>query len=645
LVWQTRKNQLIEIKNMSKSFKIKKCWIITLGMIFFSLVSLAQDCPPIVGAIKPTSPPLLPGNCLANVFASPTFQTIFSGQSTAVALTSNASGTTYNWTVTQIGLTGAISGNGNIIAQTLTTIGSQTGVATYLVTPTLGNCSGTPINIVINVETLYKNIAKSGSFTRDNCGAGGTGTTVAYTVPANTYSSTSSQTDADTQAQNDVNANGQAYANANATCSYFFTNAAKSGSFTRNNCGTGGTGTTVTYTVAANTYSSTSSQADADTQAQNDVNANGQAYANANGTCSYFFTNIAKSGSFTRNNCGTGGTGTTVTYTVAANIYSSTSSQADADAQAQNDVNVNGQAYANANGTCSYFFTNTTKSGSFTRNNCETGGTGTTITYNVPANTYSSTSSQADADAQAQNDVNNNAQAYANANGTCSYFFTNTAKSGAFTRNNCGTGGKGSTVIYTIPANTYSSTLSQADADLKAQNALNANGQTYANANGTCSYSGNPASIGLTPIVVTDHGAPYMNGGSFNWSNAAADIYLNASGANLQVGDRITIEFQVLSSFTPTHYYSVQYPNNASENWKALPGYSIFSTDVVYNGINNTVRINLATPLSQIQNGRVSVSASIRLTKFNGVSATFKAGASSLSLMTPASGGIIFINN
>jgi 20S proteasome alpha/beta subunit len=259
-----------------------------------------------------------------------------------------------------------------------------------------------------------------------------------------------------------------------------FVNVQKSGNFTRNNCAVGGTGSTVTYTVPANTYASFISQADADQQAQNDVNANGQTYANNNGTCTFY--NVVKSGNFTRNNCAAGGTGSTVTYTVPAGTYSSTSSQTAADQLAQNDVNANGQTYANNNGTCTFY--NVVKSGNFTRNNCATGGTGSTVTYTVPAGTYSSTSSQAAADQLAQNDVNANGQAYANTNGTCTWW--NIQKSGNFTRNNCGSGYQGSTVAYIVAANTYSSTTSQSAADQLAQNDVNANGQSYANTNGTC---------------------------------------------------------------------------------------------------------------------------------------------------------------
>jgi hypothetical protein len=129
----------------------------------------------------------------------------------------------------------------------------------------------------------FYNVAKSGTFTRNNCSTGATGGSVVYTVAAHTYSSMISQSNADSLAQADVNANGQNYANANGTCTYY--NVVKTGTYTRNNCSCQYTGSSVVYSVAAGTYSSTVSQAAADALAQNDVNANGQNYANTNGTC------------------------------------------------------------------------------------------------------------------------------------------------------------------------------------------------------------------------------------------------------------------------------------------------------------------------------------------------------------------------
>ena len=65
--------------------------------------------------------------------------------------------------------------------------------------------------------------------------------------------------------------------------------------------------------------------------------------------------------------------------------------------------------------------------------------------------------------------------------------FYNVERTQYVTRNNCSTGYTGSSVAYTVPAGKYSSAISQADADLKAQNEITVNGQNYANTNAVCS--------------------------------------------------------------------------------------------------------------------------------------------------------------
>jgi hypothetical protein len=142
--------------------------------------------------------------------------------------------------------------------------------------------------------SVYGNVQKSGNFTRNNCGAGYIGSTVTYTIPANSYYSFTSQSEADTKAQGDVDQNGQAYANNNGTCTQVWYNTQQSGNFTPTNCTSGYSGLPVTFLVYANTYSSTVSQAAADQLAINAVTAGGQNYANTNGTCS-------ANGSFTMN--------------------------------------------------------------------------------------------------------------------------------------------------------------------------------------------------------------------------------------------------------------------------------------------------------------------------------------------------------
>jgi len=267
---------------------------------------------------------------------------------------------------------------------------------------------------------VYFNTAKSGTYARA-CSTGGTGSTVTYTVAAGTYRSGISQADADAKAQNDITTNGQNYANTNGTCTFYNTST-PSGTYTRA-CSPGGTGSTVTYTVAAGTYASTISQADANQQATNAVTANGQNYANAHGTCTFY--NVAESGTYTCA-CGTGGTGSAVTYTVAAGTYSSTVDQTTANQLALNDVTANGQSYANAHGTCTYY--NTAQSGTYARSNCGCVYTGSSVTYTVAANTYSSSVSQAAANQLATNDVTTNGPNYANANGTCTTTCTGPSK-------------------------------------------------------------------------------------------------------------------------------------------------------------------------------------------------------------------------
>jgi hypothetical protein len=68
----------------------------------------------------------------------------------------------------------------------------------------------------------------------------------------------------------------------------------------------------------------------------------------------------------------------------------------------------------------------------------------------------------------------------------CPGTYSNNKISEIFTKNNCGSGYIGSDITYTVPAAKYSSSISQADADQKAETEINTNGQTDANTNGSC---------------------------------------------------------------------------------------------------------------------------------------------------------------
>ncbi|CAG0993142.1 Xyloglucanase Xgh74A [Flavobacteriales bacterium] len=84
--------------------------------------------------------------------ATPNSQTFCSGGTTNIALTSNVGGTTFAWTVTQSGVSGASNGSGSTISQTLTATGGTNGTATYTITPTANGCAGTPITVVVTVK-------------------------------------------------------------------------------------------------------------------------------------------------------------------------------------------------------------------------------------------------------------------------------------------------------------------------------------------------------------------------------------------------------------------------------------------------------------------------------------------------------------
>lgn len=66
--------------------------------------------------------------------------------------------------------------------------------------------------------------------------------------------------------------------------------------------------------------------------------------------------------------------------------------------------------------------------------------------------------------------------------------YYNATKSQPFTKNNCGTGMISSSITYTVPEGKHLSIISQEDADQKALDDINMNGQNYANSNLTCYY-------------------------------------------------------------------------------------------------------------------------------------------------------------
>lgn len=173
--------------------------------------------------------------------------------------------------------------------------------------------------------------------------------------------------------------------------------------------------------------------------------------------CPTTYSNLAVSEIFTKQ-CAVGYVGSDVTYTIPAGTYTSTVSQAAVDIQVQNNLNEFGQAYANTNGTCSQLFYNTALSQTFTKEGCDIGYEGTSITYAVPAGRYTSTISQADADEQAQDDLDANAQAFANLPGNASCVISYTADWIGTGLEQCQNGNK---LVQVIDQNPNSSSYNQ----------------------------------------------------------------------------------------------------------------------------------------------------------------------------------------
>jgi hypothetical protein len=80
--------------------------------------------------------------------------TICSEATTNIIPASSITGTTYDWTVLQTGVTGASNGTGTSIAQTLTNNGSIPGTAVYTITPTANGCAGSPITYTVTVNPV-----------------------------------------------------------------------------------------------------------------------------------------------------------------------------------------------------------------------------------------------------------------------------------------------------------------------------------------------------------------------------------------------------------------------------------------------------------------------------------------------------------
>lgn len=244
------------------------------------------------------------------------------------------------------------------------------------------------------------------------------------------------------------------------------------------------------YVVEAGKYTSIISQSDADDKAMKDIEQNGQNWVNEHGRCiTILWYNVKKSNSFRKNDCDPDTEeGSLVTMTIEAGQFSSTISQEDADRKAEAELNAKGQDYANSHGTCNTIkWYNDRKSKMFQKTDCEVTEVGSMVEYVVEAGRFSSSVSKEDANQKALDALEAEGPGYANEHGTCeTNLWYNVEKSKVFYKNDCEDGFIGAPYTYTVEAGKYTSDVSQEDADKKALDDIEKNGQEQANLNGEC---------------------------------------------------------------------------------------------------------------------------------------------------------------
>lgn len=236
----------------------------------------------------------------------------------------------------------------------------------------------------------YGNDAYAQDFIKE-CSDGGSGSSVTYHVPKDTYFATSKSA-ANAMAVAQAAANGQAHANTHGICTWW--NDARGAWFTKS-CSDGGSGSSVYYGIDAGTISSNISKADANSQAQNQVDSNGQSHANTHGSCTWYsdFMSIRY-----YKECENGGSGSPFDYQLPAGYYSSNNSKSEANDLAYAHIIANGQSAANSAGVCTWC--SEARGHYVRRNNCAAGYQGEWYLINREHCAFTSNVSKLDAESK-----------------------------------------------------------------------------------------------------------------------------------------------------------------------------------------------------------------------------------------------------
>ena len=396
-----------------------------------------------------------------------------------------------------------------------------------------------------------------------------------------------------------------------------YKNVRKSEFFTKNDCNEETEkGERLEYVVPAGKYTSLISQEDADQKALDDIEENGQNWVNQNGEClTSLWYNKEQSKEFQKNDCDPDTEeGSMVRFTIPANSYTSTISQADADQKAIDALNDGGQNYANSHGECiTIKWYNVEMKQSFQKNDCLVTETGSMVEYVVPAKKYSSNISQEDADNKAKSEIEANGQDYANENGTCeTSLWYNKEQRKTFTKNDCEEGYIGTEYEYIVEAGKYSSEISQEDADQKALDDIEANGQAQANLNGTCKKDPNyfvgvaskvftrnncdPDKYGTDVTVTQDDvtGGPFISTESQDAANALAMAAVEAQGQEIA-----NSKGQCLDKPVFTGVYSAGFTKNNCDGDAVGSTVTVTQDDVVGGPFTSTESQEAANALAQ----------------------------------------------
>ena len=150
------------------------------GTAIYSIIPTANGCigPPTVDTIKVNPNPG------SSATVSPSLPIICSGTATSISMNSSTPGTTFSWTVSQTGVTGASSGSGPTIIQTLT-VGAIQGIATYYITATANGCTSGQLTAIATVNPAP--IITASSTSQTICSGDSTSIILTSNVAGTTY--------------------------------------------------------------------------------------------------------------------------------------------------------------------------------------------------------------------------------------------------------------------------------------------------------------------------------------------------------------------------------------------------------------------------------------------------------------------------